>query len=124
MGRSLSCGLYWTRTSDPIDVNDVLYQLSQQTIGTGIIIQSRSIFVKDSFTVLEPGLAALRLLGQIHNSRIASLLRHCSFVHHASASLYPALRALSSAPHDVNNVLCQHSQDIQLKFTVRTRWSL
>jgi hypothetical protein len=25
-------GLYWTRTSDPIDVNDVLYQLSQQTI--------------------------------------------------------------------------------------------
>ena len=24
-------GLYWTRTSDPIDVNDVLYQLSQQT---------------------------------------------------------------------------------------------
>ncbi len=25
------CGLYWTRTSDPIDVNDVLYQLSQQT---------------------------------------------------------------------------------------------
>ena len=26
------CGLYWTRTSDPIDVNDVLYQLSQQTI--------------------------------------------------------------------------------------------
>ena len=28
-------GLYWTRTSDPIDVNDVLYQLSQQTIGQG-----------------------------------------------------------------------------------------
>ena len=26
-------GLYWTRTSDPIDVNDVLYQLSQQTMG-------------------------------------------------------------------------------------------
>ena len=25
------CGLYWTRTSDPIDVNDVLYQPSQQT---------------------------------------------------------------------------------------------
>ena len=25
-------GLYWTRTSDPIDVNDVLYQLSQQTV--------------------------------------------------------------------------------------------
>ena len=24
-------GLYWTRTSDPIDVNDVLYQLSQRT---------------------------------------------------------------------------------------------
>ena len=24
-------GLYWTRTSDPVDVNDVLYQLSQQT---------------------------------------------------------------------------------------------
>lgn len=122
--RVVLCGLYWTRTSDPIDVNDVLYQLSQQTIGTGIIIQSRSIFVKDSFTVLEPDLAALRLLGQVHNSRIASLLRHCSFVHHASASLYPALRALSSAPHDVNNVLCQLSQDIQLKFTVRTRWSL
>ena len=28
----IPCGLYWTRTSDPIDVNDVLYQLSQQTI--------------------------------------------------------------------------------------------
>ena len=27
----VSGGLYWTRTSDPIDVNDVLYQLSQQT---------------------------------------------------------------------------------------------
>ena len=26
-------GLYWTRTSDPVDVNDVLYQLSQQTGG-------------------------------------------------------------------------------------------
>ena len=25
-------GLYWTRTSDPVDVNDVLYQLSQQTV--------------------------------------------------------------------------------------------
>ena len=25
-------GPYWTRTSDPIDVNDVLYQLSQRTI--------------------------------------------------------------------------------------------
>ena len=25
-------GLYWTRTSDPIDVNDVLYQLSQGTM--------------------------------------------------------------------------------------------
>ena len=24
-------GPYWTRTSDPIDVNDVLYQLSQRT---------------------------------------------------------------------------------------------
>lgn len=24
-------GLYWTRTSDPIDVNDVLYQLSHAT---------------------------------------------------------------------------------------------
>ena len=30
--QGLPCGgLYWTRTSDPIDVNDVLYQLSQQT---------------------------------------------------------------------------------------------
>ena len=29
-------GLYWTRTSDPIDVNDVLYQLSQQTMGYSI----------------------------------------------------------------------------------------
>ena len=28
-------GLYWTRTSDPIDVNDVLYQLSQQTNSLG-----------------------------------------------------------------------------------------
>ena len=53
--RVVLCGLYWTRTSDPIDVNDVLYQLSQQTIGTGIIIQSSSIFVKDSFPKLEPG---------------------------------------------------------------------
>ena len=26
-------GAYWTRTSDPIDVNDVLYQLSQSTMG-------------------------------------------------------------------------------------------
>ena len=26
------CGPYWTRTSDPIDVNDVLYQLSQRTL--------------------------------------------------------------------------------------------
>ena len=25
-------GAYWTRTSDPIDVNDVLYQLSQSTM--------------------------------------------------------------------------------------------
>ena len=25
-------GAYWTRTSDPIDVNDVLYQLSQSTV--------------------------------------------------------------------------------------------
>ena len=25
-------GLYWTRTSDPIDVNDVLYQLSHATV--------------------------------------------------------------------------------------------
>jgi hypothetical protein len=31
-------GLYWTRTSDPIDVNDVLYQLSQQTTHTLIIL--------------------------------------------------------------------------------------
>ena len=31
IGRNFG-GLYWTRTSDPIDVNDVLYQLSQQTI--------------------------------------------------------------------------------------------
>ena len=29
-------GLYWTRTSDPIDVNDVLYQLSQQTTFLGL----------------------------------------------------------------------------------------
>jgi hypothetical protein len=28
----LGGGAYWTRTSDPIDVNDVLYQLSQSTI--------------------------------------------------------------------------------------------
>ena len=45
-GRSFSCGLYWTRTSDPIDVNDVLYQLSQQTIGTGVIIPTHFFFVK------------------------------------------------------------------------------
>ena len=31
-GWNFLCGLYWTRTSDPIDVNDVLYQLSQQTM--------------------------------------------------------------------------------------------
>ena len=30
-----SGGAYWTRTSDPIDVNDVLYQLSQQTKSLG-----------------------------------------------------------------------------------------
>ena len=29
--RLLFGGAYWTRTSDPIDVNDVLYQLSQST---------------------------------------------------------------------------------------------
>ena len=33
--QGLSGGLYWTRTSDPIDVNDVLYQLSQQTKSLG-----------------------------------------------------------------------------------------
>ena len=31
MGGFLFGGAYWTRTSDPIDVNDVLYQLSQST---------------------------------------------------------------------------------------------
>ena len=30
-GGFLFGGAYWTRTSDPIDVNDVLYQLSQST---------------------------------------------------------------------------------------------
>ena len=29
--RAFHGGPYWTRTSDPIDVNDVLYQLSQRT---------------------------------------------------------------------------------------------
>ena len=38
-------GLYWTRTSDPIDVNDVLYQLSQQTKHIGVPIFVRSIQV-------------------------------------------------------------------------------
>ena len=33
-GSRLCGGLYWTRTSDPIDVNDVLYQLSQQTMSS------------------------------------------------------------------------------------------
>ena len=32
MSGFLCGGLYWTRTNDPIDVNDVLYQLSQQTL--------------------------------------------------------------------------------------------
>ena len=31
-GLVLHGGAYWTRTSDPIDVNDVLYQLSQSTV--------------------------------------------------------------------------------------------
>ena len=31
MGNGFYGGAYWTRTSDPIDVNDVLYQLSQST---------------------------------------------------------------------------------------------
>ena len=39
---------------------------------------------------------ALRLLGQVRNSRGASILQPCSFAHHASASLHPALRALGS----------------------------
>ena len=32
LGGLLFGGAYWTRTSDPIDVNDVLYQLSQSTM--------------------------------------------------------------------------------------------
>ena len=50
-------GLYWTRTSDPIDVNDVLYQLSQQTISisnddhpiTKGIITDKDLLVNPSF---------------------------------------------------------------------------
>ena len=34
-------GAYWTRTSDPIDVNDVLYQLSQRTISTPPVTRER-----------------------------------------------------------------------------------
>ena len=38
-------GLYWTRTSDPIDVNDVLYQLSQQTITILVTLPVRPTYV-------------------------------------------------------------------------------
>ena len=54
-------------------------------------------------TGLEPGLAALRLLGQVRNSRYSALeRRNLSFAHHASVSLHLPLAALNSAPHDVN----------------------
>ena len=33
-------GAYWTRTSDPIDVNDVLYQLSQSTMGVRYLFRA------------------------------------------------------------------------------------
>lgn len=59
---------------------------------------------------------ALRLLGQVRNSRGASILRPCSFAHHASASLHPALRALGSAPH---RCIRQTSQVAWEKNTVR-----
>ena len=36
----------WTRTNDPIDVNDVLYRLSHAT-GTGVIIHDGGGMVKD-----------------------------------------------------------------------------
>ena len=40
-------GLYWTRTSDPIDVNDVLYQLSHATMP----IDSKDILARTGFAV-------------------------------------------------------------------------
>ena len=52
------------------------------------------------------GLTALRLFGQVRNSRDSALeRRNLSFAHHASALLHPPLAALGSAPHDVNDVL-------------------
>ena len=39
------CGDSWTRTNDPIDVNDVLYRLSHAT-GTGVIIHDGGGMVK------------------------------------------------------------------------------
>ena len=47
-------GLYWTRTSDPIDVNDVLYQLSQQTTCTRRFIRRQEI-VYHTFAPLSRG---------------------------------------------------------------------
>ncbi len=45
-------GLYWTRTSDPIDVNDVLYQLSQQTLQFSAMIFVH--FIQVTFLVHNP----------------------------------------------------------------------
>ena len=51
---------------------------------------------------LEPGLAALCLLGQVRNRRPASLPLAWLVAHYASASLHLPLAALNSTPHDVN----------------------
>ena len=74
------------------------------------------------FTGLEPGLAAL---GQVRNTRPASLpLALLVYSPRFRLASSPTGRASAPRPIDVNDVLCQLSQDVQLKFRVRNRWSL
>ena len=49
-------GLYWTRTSDPIDVNDVLYQLSQQTMSAAGFAVSKYYHAAVRLSILDFGL--------------------------------------------------------------------
>ena len=81
-------------------------------------------FGGDSWTRTN-GLTSLRSFGQVRYSRdprlgaAVSLLSSPRFRIASSATGGALLRA-----HDVNDVLCQLSQDIQLKLRVRNRWSL
>jgi hypothetical protein len=53
-------GLYWTRTSDPVDVNDVLYQLSQQTRSIERIINYHKQAMASSENRMQAGITADR----------------------------------------------------------------